>query len=135
VEEGTATQQEREKLALPRENGTVIRIQRVRSIMATPLVVETVTVPARLFPGLAGRPIPNNLYGLYSEDFGVTVARAEERLKVLLIGQDDAAILNCAPGVPALLIDRIAYSLDNAIVEWRVSRCLTQDHHYRSDLR
>ncbi len=134
VAEGEAAPVERRSLGLP-EGARVLRIARVRSLGGKPSIAETVTLPASLFPGLADDEIPNNLYATYAGRYGITVARAEERLKAVALDGADAALLGVAPGHPALLIDRQAIALDGVTVEWRVSRCLTDEFHYMSDLR
>jgi len=112
----------------------VLRIQRVRSLGGRPVVAETVVLPAGLFRGFADGPIPNNLYGSFATRYGITVARAQERLKAVALDATDARALGVPPGTAALLIDRLALGLDGSPVEWRLSRCLTADFHYHSDL-
>ncbi len=114
----------------------VIHVRRVRLLGGKPAIVETVTLPAKIFPGLGDDEIPNNhnLYGLYATEFGVTVAKAIERIKAVILTTEEAAELGVEPGHPALHVDRIARALDGSAVEWRVSLCLTDDHHYHSDL-
>jgi GntR family transcriptional regulator len=113
----------------------VIRVRRVRSLDREPVIAETIHLPAVLFPGLADEPVPNNLYGLYSTRYGVTVARARERLKAVAAAPEDARLLGVAAGTPVLAIDRVAEAIDGATVEWRVSVCRTERYHYISDLR
>jgi GntR family transcriptional regulator len=124
---------EREALDLP-PRSEVVRIERTRLLAGEPVLVETLSLPATLFGALATDDVPNNLYGLYSTRFGITVSRAREKLKAIALGAEDAAALGVPPGTPALLIDRLALSLEGTPVEWRVSRCLTLEHHYLSDL-
>ncbi len=113
----------------------VIHVHRIRLLQGKPAISETVTLPAGLFPGLGdGDLIPNNLYGLYASEYGVTVAKAVEKLKAVLLAPEEAEQLEVAPGHPALHIDRLARSLDGSPVEWRVSLCLTDAFHYHSDL-
>ncbi len=134
VAEGYAAPIERDRLGLA-EGARVLRIARVRSLDGRPCIAETVTLPAALFPGLGDAEIPNNLYATYASRYGITVARAREQLKAVALDGSDAALLGVAPGHPALLIDREAIALDGVPVEWRVSRCLTEDFHYISDLK
>jgi GntR family transcriptional regulator len=47
----------------------------------------------------------------------------------------DAALMGIAPGMPVLVIDRLAADLDGQEVEWRVSLCRTDRFHYLSDLK
>ena len=113
----------------------VIRIRRVRALDGAPLVLETVSLPRRLFGGIEAGPVPNNLYSLYGARYGVTVANAREKLKAVALSAGEAALLAVAPGTPALQVDRLALSLDGAPVERRLSLCLTEGAHYLSDLR
>ena len=113
----------------------VLRIRRVRALAGSPKIVETVVLPEDLFPEIASTPLPNNLYAVYASRYGITVAHARERLKAITLESADAQALGVPPGQPALLINRVAISLDGRAVEWRVSRCLTDDYHYLSDLR
>lgn len=130
-----ANRAEREALDLPAA-AEVWRISRVRTVEEKPTVVEMITLPAVRFSGFGDiKQLPNNLYRLYSERWGVTIARASEKLKAVAAGKADAAELRCAPGTPLLEITRVAYDLENTPVELRVSRCLTQKVHYYSELR
>jgi GntR family transcriptional regulator len=132
--DGRATPAEQAALALA-EDSRVVRIRRTRSIEDRPVIAETIVLPAALFPGLAGMEIPNNLYGLYATRFGVAVAVTREKLKAVAATPETAKTLGIAAGTPLLGIDRIALSLQNTPVEWRVSACLTDTLHYESDLR
>ena len=125
---------ERKALALP-QDARVVRIRRLRSLDGAAAISERIVLPDALFPGLVGMELPNNLYGLYAIHFGVTVASTRERLKAIAAPAQDAEALSIAPGAPVLEIDRLARSLENTPVEWRVSVCLTERLHYLSDLR
>ncbi|MEW6254548.1 MAG: GntR family transcriptional regulator [Pseudomonadota bacterium] len=116
------------------KGGRVVRIRRVRLLGGVPLLVESLSLPDVLFPGLTDMELPNNLYGLYSARYGITVARAREQLRAVAAPAEDAAELGVPTGTPALLIDRLGFSLDQVPVEWRVSLCLTRHVHYLSDL-
>lgn len=112
----------------------VIRIRRVRSLQGRPIILETLSLPHQLFSGLETAPIPNNLYSLYAAKYGVTIARAREKLKAVALLPDEAMLLDASPGFPALKINRVALSLEGSPVELRVSLCLTEEVHYLSDL-
>ena len=125
-----------ESAALAIEPGAgVIRIRRLRALDGRPLILETLSLPDKVFAGLDRAGIPNNLYSLYATSFGVTIAHARERLKAVALRDEEAELLGAAAGTPALRIDRVALSLDGSPVELRVSLCLTEEAHYLSDLR
>jgi GntR family transcriptional regulator len=114
----------------------VWRITRVRDLRGTPILGETLVLPASRFPALDRLAvIPNNVYELYSRSFGITVSRVEEKLKAVLANDDDLRLTGCKPGTPLLQIDRRAHALDGSVVEWRLSRCLTENMHYLSELK
>lgn len=126
-----------EAMRLGIRRGTrVVRIHRLRSLGGAIAVSERIVVPSARFAGLAAcDPVPNNLYGLYAERYGVTVARASESLKAVACPDDDAVHLGLSAGSPVLAIDRLALDLDGQKVEWRVSLCRTDQFHYTSDLK
>lgn len=125
----------RTRLGLP-PAARVWAIDRVRHIDDRPVIRERITLSVARFPNLDRTdPIPNNVYQLYSSRYGVTVARAVERLKAGVADKSDRDLLGCAEQTPLLLIDRVAFGLDGSPVEWRTSRCLTDEFHYLSELR
>lgn len=128
---------EAEAQALGRKVGDGLwRIERVRSLGARPAIAETIHLPVERFPGLGDLTgIPNNVYGLYSERWGITIGRASEKLKAISASAADAASLGCAEGAPLLEITRVAHDLENKPVELRLSRCRTDGMHYSSELR
>lgn len=113
----------------------VVRIARVRSLRGRPVLSERISVPRDLFPGLESLPedgLPNTLYALYETEYGISVVRAEERLKAVAADAADAELLGLDEGAPLLEVDRVARSHDGGAVEWRVSRCDTRGRHYLS---
>ncbi len=115
--------------------GAVVRMRRLRSIAGRTAIAETIAVPATLFPEIELMELPNNLYGLYTLHFGITISRSEERLKAVAATVQEADLMGLEPGAPVLAITRIAFSLDRTPVEWRRSLCSTEYVHYRSELR
>jgi GntR family transcriptional regulator len=133
---GIAVASETEREGLDLEPGAkVARVRRVRFIDGVPMIVETLSLPDAIFPGITESEVPNSLYAYYSERFGVTIAFAREKLKAVALNAEDAAILRRAPGHPALEVSRVALALDGRAVEWRVSLCLTDDAHYSASMR
>lgn len=124
----TATERDRLKLA---GDATVIALRRVRSLHETPTIVERLTLPERLFPGLdSADRLPENLYRFYQGDYGITVAKAHEQVRAVAATEEEARHLGLAAGAPLLEIDRLAVTIDGRPVEWRVSRCNTEEYTY-----
>jgi GntR family transcriptional regulator len=113
---------ERDKLGLAR-NERVVEIIRTRLIEKTPAIRESIILPAALFPGIEKRAsLPNSLYSLYQSDYGINIVAAHEELSAQLATEEDQQILDIPQGGPILVIDRLALSLQEQKVEWRVSR-------------
>ena len=134
IARGEAGGEEARRLALPPGAG-VVRLVRERSLAGRPAIWERIVLPADPFGTLCDGAVPNNLYELYATRFGITVARARERLKAVAAGPEEAASLRVSPGSPLLLVDRVAAAIDGRPAEWRVSLCRTDDLHYLSDLK
>lgn len=114
----------------------VHRVERVRFMAQSPVIVESISLPEERFSGFDRIvELPNNVYELYSRRWGLTVARASEQLKAIPASKSDAEALQCPPASPLLQILRTAYDLEGKPVEMRVSRCCTASFHYRSELR
>jgi GntR family transcriptional regulator len=113
----------------------VVAIERVRMLAERICIFERIVLPKALFPGIEKRDLPNNLYELYRAEFGVSIARATERLKAVAATRREAKHLDVPVDTPLLAIDRTALAIDGAPVEWRVSLCRTDTVHYLSDLR
>lgn len=126
-----------EAAALALQTGdAVVRIRRTRSLGGRPVIAERISLPARLFAGLEHRSdLPNNLYGLFANQYGVSIARASERLKAVAADADAARRLDLAEGSPLLAIERTAFSVMGEPVEWRLSLCATDGLHYASEMR
>ncbi len=123
-----------EALALA-SGAPVWHIERVRLLLDKPVLTETIIIPAEIFSGWDTLDeIPNNVYQLYSTRWGITIAKADEQLKAIAAGPDDAHHLGCEIGEPLLQVRRIARDLQDNPVELRISRCLTRDMHYAASL-
>src|SRR5262249_51561069 len=116
-----ATKAEAERLSI-KAGAPVIRLKRLRQLGGRDAIAERIALPGALFPGLVekmGEGLPNEVYRYYEEVYGVTVARAVEKLKSVAATAEEARWLGLKPGAPLLEIDRIGYGLDGKPVEWR----------------
>ena len=121
---------ERTKLGLARTD-KVVEIVRTRHIEKVPSIHETIVLPAPLFPGIEKRPsLPNSLYSIYQSDYGLNIVAAHEELSAQLATAADQEELGIPKGGPILVIERLAVSLQNQKVEWRISRVRSTDLVY-----
>ena len=132
VSRAKAVRAERDRLDLA-QGDFVVRIVRLRFLGSRPKILETIRVSHAMFPGLEKTPaasLPNTIYEHYESQFGVTIVRAEERLRAVPASRAEARLLEIPEGTPLLEIDRVARGHMNQPIEWRSSRCLTDNHHY-----
>ncbi len=144
---GVAEPRERARLGLI-EGARVLRVERLRILGDRPTICETIAVPVALIPELAKAPVSdlpstlhelyqarsNTLYDLYHARYGIVIVRAIEHVRAVAATAVEAERLAVALGTPLLEIDRIALDVRGRPVEWRLSRAVTQEHHYLSEI-
>jgi GntR family transcriptional regulator len=101
----------------------VHRIQRVRCHGDRPFMMETVSVPAHLFPDVMSRMELAADISLMVEHHGLRLGRAEERAYVACADLAVAEAFGIASGTSVLVLDRVAFAGDGRAVEWRVGHC------------
>ena len=118
-----------------RRGAKIVRIERVRSLKGEVCIVERIVLPNALFPRIEKRELPNNLYELYRAQFGVTIARATERLKAVAAGKARGAASR-RRGRRAALVDRPHRARHRRARRWNgACRCAAPTAvHYLSDL-
>ena len=102
---------------------TVFRLSRLRLADGIPMAIERAAVPMR-FLG-AAEEVGDSLYAAL-EASGCRPVRAVQRLRAVVVGAAEAALLGIPEGSPALDIHRVAYVADGERVEFTRST-------YRSD--
>lgn len=120
------------------ERGTPLHaIARVRSMNALPAIFEKIYTPARMMPDLAlgvGTQMIDEMYVIYQERYGITIAHASERLTAVAATVEDARLLDIVEATPLLEIVRIARDVGKTAVELRISRCRTDSFRYTVEL-
>ena len=113
----------------------VIRIRNVLSLEGHARILDDITLPAALFPGLSEKIFlarGNTIYHLYQSRYGINVLRTDERLRAVIATSDDARHLRVEAGAPLLEIRRVALTFRDRPVELRISRVDTTDHDYHN---
>lgn len=116
----------------------VYRLERIRFLEGTPVIIENITLPLERFPGLeevSYGNLPNTLYDYFQKQFSVIIASASEQLSAVSATSSDVRKLHVPMGSPLLQILRVARTLDGEPVELRLSRLNTVNHHYQSEVR
>lgn len=111
--EGTVTPEEALKLALS-PGTTVYRFHRLRFADDEPMAIEYCTVVAACLAGPDS--VDNSLYEALERQ-GCRPVRALQRLRALLLDEEQARLLDAHPGDAGLLVERLGYLRDGRAVE------------------
>ena len=133
---GKAGKEIAERLKLKRGAALVI-LKRVTTFSNKPIMLHNIYLPASLFKGLNGAMVssyPGTLYSLYETHYGIRIIHAEERLRAVAADKTATDALGVAPNAPLLDIERLAFTYGDKPVEWRRSRCNTEQHCYFNKL-
>ena len=112
-------------------NERVFRLRRLRLASGTPMAIEHAVVAVALRARL-GPARRFALRGLARHGYRPT--RGLQRLRAILLSDDDAELLGVPPGSPALYIQRIAYLADGACVEFTRSWYRGDTYDFVSEL-
>jgi GntR family transcriptional regulator len=133
ISEATADEQEAARLRL-RVSEPVYRISRHRCDRRHTFMVENVTLPAVLFPGLTDKSgIGGDISGL-AHHYGILLGRAEERISLAVPPASIAATLGVALGMPLMQLDRVIFTFDGRAVEWRMAYCYLPGSYYLAEI-
>ncbi len=115
----------------------LLYIERVGYVEETPVLVEKSWWIAKLVPGLEEEDlhIPDLLYALVEERFGVPVVRCAETLTAEAADPRVARQLRIAPKDPLLVLMRTTYTRGGRPIEYRVTRGRADRFSYRTEIR
>ncbi len=119
-------------LALP-VGESAFQVENRLRLQGRAVVYDRLVIPAKLFRGLTEkrwRKRQSTIYHLYQVEFGITVARAHERVRAVGADRATVRVLGVALGQPVLQVRRIALGLGGQPVEWRISTVVTAQHDY-----
>ena len=115
----------------------IVIIRRLLQFDGKPIVVDEIYLPGAIFGALTLdmlRVYQGSLYSFFESQFGVRVARAEERLRAVPADRVSADLLHVAEGSPLLSVERLSFSYADKPVEWRRGLYNTQNHCYFNEL-
>ena len=115
----------------------VVAIRRLLSFAGLPTVVDDIFLPGVLFKGLTvdllnGHSGP--LYAFLETEFGISMVRAEEKLRAVSADADVSSLLRIPKDTPVLKVDRISYTYADRPVELRMGHYVTNRYHYRNSM-
>lgn len=112
-------------------------ITRMRDMAGKPAIHERIFVPVAVMPSLnilVGAEMIDEMYVIYQQRFGVTIAHASERLAAVAATRDQARLLEIPAATPLLEITRIGRNVNGMPVELRISRCRTDGFRYATEI-
>ncbi len=116
---------------------TVFSIKRVLTFNRKPLILDFIKVPASSFRGLSPEMIIEKngaMYRMYETDFGIQMLHAKEKIRAIAANMETSNLLCVSQDAPVLSVERVSFTYDNKPIEWRLGFCLTENHHYASEL-
>ncbi len=115
----------------------VVHVRRLLHFRERPVVLDDIWLPGALFRGLTAERLAEwrgPLYGLFESEFGVSMIRAEEKIRAVAADEASAALLGVAAGTPLLSVERVAFTYGDRPVELRRGLYDTRDQYYRNEL-
>lgn len=103
------------------KNENIYKILRLRIADDVPMMLEFTYLPEYRFLKLQDKMLRERpMYDIFREKYNVSITKAKESFKPVLINKNDAKILNVKEGTAAMKIERITYENEN-IIEYTVS--------------
>jgi len=120
-----------------RAGDAVINIRRLLAFAGQPTILDDIWLPAALFPTLTAEVLARwkgPLYSLFETEFGVSMVRADEKIRAVAAPAAEATLLEVEAGAPLLLVERVSHTYGDQPVEVRRGLCRSEQFHYRNIL-
>ena len=114
-----------------------VQVRRLLLADGRPVVLDDIWLPGSLFKGLTADKLAGYrgpMYRLFEAEFGVRMIRAEEKIRAVAAGGEDASVLAVPVGSPLLSVERLSFTYGDRPVELRRGLYQTSAHHYRNEL-
>jgi GntR family transcriptional regulator len=114
-----------------------VQVRRLLLADGQPVVLDDLWLPGALFKGLTSERLEawrGPMYRLFEAEFSVHMIRAEEKVRAVAAGGEEAALLGLPPGAPLLSVERLSFTYGGRPVELRRGMYHTAAHHYRNEL-
>jgi GntR family transcriptional regulator len=99
----------------------VYELAKVLSEEGEPLMLITSWLPVRRFPALDEKPLrdPISMRQVMHDYYGIEIVHQHKEIEVTILDEEEASILDCSPGSPALLITYLSRPSTGEPVELR----------------
>jgi len=111
---------------------TVVRIKRLRTVKGVPFIFQISFFPKKHFPRL-DRINTNvtSLYNFITDRYGIHIMAVEEYLTAGIPDDEARGMIGLEDDSPVIIIERIAFSINERPVEFRRSVGSADRYHYR----
>ncbi len=124
------------RLRLP-TGSELIYIERVGYVERDVVLIEKSWLDATKLRGLENEAlhIPDLMYALIVEKFGVPVVRAEETLTAEAADKRTAKLLGIEANDPVVVLMRLTYTVQEQPIEYRITRGRADRFSYKTEIR
>lgn len=97
----------------------IVMLTRLRYVNDVPFILETSFIPEKMAPGLESYDFESvSLYKTLTNSYRIYVTKAREFFEPVLINKMESQLLKVDEGTPAILLERVAYSSNDEVVEF-----------------
>jgi GntR family transcriptional regulator len=98
---------------------TVVKVVRLRLSGSTPLLLETIYIPAKLCPALEQKDLAaTSFYTILEQDYGLHLRRAQQTLEATTANDYESSLFGVEPGTAMILLEGVTYADDDQPVEY-----------------
>ena len=115
----------------------VVNVRRLLSFDNEPTILDDIWLPGAVFKGLTTESLTRYkgpLYAFFESEYGVSMVRAEEKIKAVAATPGQSEWLQVEPGSPLLQVERVSFTYGDRPMELRRGLYLTNRFHYRNSL-
>jgi GntR family transcriptional regulator len=120
-----------------RASDMAVNLRRLMSFDQVPTILEDIWLPGVVFKGFTAESLARYrgpLYALFESEFGISMVRADEKIKAMAASAEQAELLATSEGAPLLQVERLSYTYGDRPVEVRRGLYVTDHFHYRNSL-
>lgn len=116
---------------------SAVNVRRMLSFDDEPTILDDIWLPGSVFKGLTTESLTRYrgpLYAFFESEYGVSMVRAEEKIKAVAATAAQAELLQVAPESPLLQVERVSFTYGDRPMELRRGLYVTNRFHYRNSL-
>lgn len=96
----------------------VIHLERLRLADGFPMALESIWLPARLYPELLKENLEQSLYGVLEARYRVRIVRAEQKIAAIVMDERARDLLAMPPHSAALVVTRRGFDEKGRVAEY-----------------